>query len=967
MAITLISGPANAGKAKLVFERLRGHLARGEEPLLVLPTRADADLYTRELAGEGAVMGLRVMRFDGLIREISQRAGVGGETLSELAQQRLLARLALSSGLAGEPAHAPGGGLLRALTDLIGELELRRVSPQRLRRAFAQWADAGGKPRRAEALADLYDGYGKALTRMGRLDRREQALRALDTLRTTPALWRGSPVLLYGFDSLGDLQLDVIETLGRLVDASVTVSLAYEPGRVAFAGRARTFAALEPLAAEHRALPARGDYYAPSARHALSHLERSLFELDPCAVDPGESLRLLQAPGERAELELIAREIRALIDAGMAPGEIALATRSPEALADLLEEVLAAHAIPFSLQRRRSLACSSVGCALIALLRCVPRAGRDSEATLEDLLTWLRAPGMLERPQLADALELSARRAGMRSAQAARALWEERNWPLDRLERMHEAQRAGQAALLERAARELELLFSAPRRRGAEILHAEELDDAAALAAARAALDELEQLLVLAPQLVPNEAAALADVLGGVEYIGGRAPEPDAVAVLDPLALRARRVRALFLCGLQEGAFPARAHPHALLDADERRSLAEASGLLLGEPEDALAAERYLLYAAVSRPEERLTLSWHSADDDGMPTPRSLFVEDVCDLFDASLQERSDGGEALPAVAAAPATEGAQREQERLRLREEHVLAELRARPWSASSIETWLGCPMRWFVQRILAPRQLDADEEVLVRGALAHAALAQTFEQLRERTGSARMQPAKLDLARSLLREALEQLEPAHPLSLAPERLPGARRRLHLDLERYLAHAAAAASPLEPEELELGFGFAEEGSLPAFELAEGVPLRGRIDRIDISGAGDAVVYDYKSSIAPAAARWLPEHSVQVALYMLAVEGLLRRSVAGGFYQPLAGQNLRARGVLDASSGIELEDAVRTDLREPEELRELLEQARELALTAVAEARAGALQARPDSCAFQGGCMFPAICRSAQ
>ncbi len=36
MAITLITGPANAGKAQVVMDEVRAHLARGEEPLLVV-------------------------------------------------------------------------------------------------------------------------------------------------------------------------------------------------------------------------------------------------------------------------------------------------------------------------------------------------------------------------------------------------------------------------------------------------------------------------------------------------------------------------------------------------------------------------------------------------------------------------------------------------------------------------------------------------------------------------------------------------------------------------------------------------------------------------------------------------------------------------------------------------------------------------------------------------------------------
>ena len=62
MPITLITGPANSGKAQLLMDAVRRHLAHGEEPLLVVPTGADAEHYLRELAAEGAPMGVRVER-----------------------------------------------------------------------------------------------------------------------------------------------------------------------------------------------------------------------------------------------------------------------------------------------------------------------------------------------------------------------------------------------------------------------------------------------------------------------------------------------------------------------------------------------------------------------------------------------------------------------------------------------------------------------------------------------------------------------------------------------------------------------------------------------------------------------------------------------------------------------------------------------------------------------------------------
>ena len=64
--------------------------------------------------------------------------------------------------------------------------------------------------------------------------------------------------------------------------------------------------------------------------------------------------------------------------------------------------------------------------------------------------------------------------------------------------------------------------------------------------------------------------------------------------------------------------------------------------LRLRVEDDPLGAERYLFYATLSRPEERLYLSWHSATDDGDPTVRSPFVDDVAGLFaDAPLERRA--------------------------------------------------------------------------------------------------------------------------------------------------------------------------------------------------------------------------------------------------------------------------------------------------------------------------------------
>jgi ATP-dependent helicase/DNAse subunit B len=969
MPITLITGPANAGKAELVIDAVRGHLARGEEPLLIVPTRADVEHYLRELAGDRAAIGVRVERFAGLIGEAVGRAGIARPVLGALARERLLEALA-----AGDDPLLRGlsrGGFTRALAELISELQVRRVSAGRLVRALESWRAAGGGGAVQTGLGRLFADYHDALRRLGRLDAEQRSVLALDTLRERPALWGRTPVLFYGFDDFTTLQLDAIETLGRVVDAPVTVSLPYEPGRAAFAGRASTFQTLAPWAERERRLQPRADHYAPHARRALGQLERSLFEPRAARVAAGGAVRLLEGGGERAELELVAAEIAALLERGVAAEDVGVLVRPAGTSLELLEEVFSAGGIPFTAQRDRPFRDAPTGRALLGLLRCVPgRAGEAATGELGDLLAWLRAPGLLEHQSLADWLELTCRRAGAQDASQAREVWQARHWRLDVIDQLEQAQQRAPAALLDRAARELYWLFCAPRRSAAEVLGSGERDEARALAAGRRALAELRELARNAPELAPASAGELADVLERIVFLSGYGPQPGAVAVLDPLALRARRVRALFVCGLQEGVFPARARPQPLLAEDDRRRLAETSGLRLGEQEDLLAAERYLLYAALSRPQEQLILSWHAADDEGQPTSRSLFVDDVCDLFEEDLLDertrRALGAvDDLPAASSARlASEGATRP-----LQDQRLLAELAARPWSASSLEKRIDCPVAWFVERMLRPEAFEPEPEPLARGALAHAALKDTLEELRRETGSARLTRSSLARARELLGEALSANEAAYPLSVAPERRAALRRRLIADLERYLAEAAEHESPLEPAELELGFGFSgdddrgEASNLPALELGGGVTLRGRIDRVDVGPGGEAVVYDYKGKDPPAAARWIKDGKVQVALYMRAVEELLGRPVAGGFYQPLTGSDLRARGVLDGDAGIEL-DCVAKDVREHAELRELLAEALATARAAAEHAVSGALDPRPATCAWKGGCMYPTICR---
>src|SRR3954447_15563038 len=407
MPLTLITGPANAAKAGAVFERLRAAPAR--DPLLVVPTAADATHYQRELAGSGIVFGAEVVTFARLIAEIAARAALTARPLGPVARDRVVRAavadvpLRVLAGSAATPGFAVAAGALFA------ELQRSLRSPARSTAAWRAWAadPEGGRGRDAYAgeLAALYAAYRRRLEGLGRPDREGYAWAALDALRAAPTTWGARPVFLYGFDDLTPTERDAVETLVRHAGTDVCGALPYEPGRRALAGRAATVEELRPLAREVVHLPERAEHYAAGARPALHHLERRLYEPASPRRAPNGAVRLLEAGGERAEAELVGAEVLELMRKGVEPGDIAVILRGDEGTAALFAQVLAGYGIPVTHDRRVGLEHARLGAGVLAAVRASRPHG-----TAAQLLAWLRTPGCVADPAAPDRLEAAVRR-----------------------------------------------------------------------------------------------------------------------------------------------------------------------------------------------------------------------------------------------------------------------------------------------------------------------------------------------------------------------------------------------------------------------------------------------------------------------------------------------------------------------------------------------------------------------------
>jgi ATP-dependent helicase/DNAse subunit B len=932
----------------------------------------DVDHHQRELAADGAMLGGHVVRFSWLFDEIARRAGYSARRASRLQVELVAAQAVKRARLDVMAASAARPGFARAAVRLFAELERSRVEPSRLAAALKRWGSSGSREAYAAEVASLYRAYHERLDAAGLVDRDLFAWRALDRLRHQPHAWGATPVFVYGFDDFTDLELDALETLADRSQADVVVSLPYERGRVAFKPLAGMFERLRALAGERiEELPPLDDHYAPESRKALHHLERGLFTDGTRKGRAGQAIRRLSAGGARAEVELIGSQVLRLLREGTRPGDVAVVFRDPSKYAALVEHVFGAYGIPHSVERRVPLAHTALGRGLLALLRCAGSGG-----TAADVVTYLRTPGRLRNASFADRLEASVRRAGLRGVDEAAEQFEQiAGWPLDEIARLRSAPAAELPGVLSSIAASR---FSAPYLRAAHVLSGRRLDDARVFEALRSALADIA---AVAGAGVRPDLAAIHDLLAELEVRTGDMPDPERVQIAAPESVRARRFEAVFACGLQEGEWPAPSGGDPFLADDDRREIASAGGLALPLREDQLDRERYLFYATISRAERVVYLSWRHSDEEGNPEARSFFVEDVRDLFGDSLAAPRVRGLAdvtWPLEDAPTAIEW-ERAAALLGARSAPAVATRLSTPalaawlgerggFSAGMLEAFTECPVRWLVDRVLRAEALEPDPQYLVRGSFAHRVLELTYRRLRDQTGSARVTPGTLAQAEQVLHEALRETQDSGEFQLSPSqtRVRAAVRRLEFDLLRYLHHEAASDSDLEPVELELSFGL-KDSPLPALRLEpDGIEIRGVIDRVDRSN-GHALVVDYKSGKnVLGVGKWADKGKLQAPLYALVVKDLLGLVPIGAVYQPLAGDDLRARGLVDSDHKGELgERWVRTDWRDSDGFEEALDEARQTVRDVVARMREGEIHPKPNCCSGGTGCAYPSICRS--
>src|SRR6266498_2554762 len=128
MALTLLAGPANAGKVALLLDRYLGALPR--EPVLIVPNRSDVERVERDLLGRaGALLGGSIGTFDDVFERVASGNGGARPVASDTQRSLVLRRVVSAAPLGSLGASARFGGFVEALGSTVAELEAGLLDP----------------------------------------------------------------------------------------------------------------------------------------------------------------------------------------------------------------------------------------------------------------------------------------------------------------------------------------------------------------------------------------------------------------------------------------------------------------------------------------------------------------------------------------------------------------------------------------------------------------------------------------------------------------------------------------------------------------------------------------------------------------------------------------------------------------------------------------------------------------------
>ena len=946
MSLRFYFGPSGSGKSHRIYEEIMQRAAQepGRNFLIIVPDQftmqTQKDLVMR--SDRGGILNIDVLSFGRLSHRILEEVGtkempVLDDTGKSLVLQKIAADLKEQLPAMGSLLHKQG--YIHEVKSAISEFMQYGISTQDMDKLIASAEKRGALAMKLRDLKTLYRGFQDYIR-----DHFITTEETLDVLRRSlvkSKILPDSVVVFDGFTGFTPIQNRLIQELMRVCEETiVAVTIGEEEDPYQMDGEQKLFhlskktvADLVKLAAE--AEVTRGeDVFVKGGPNrfteapALCYLEQNLFryQYEPYTEKQCE-IRMFEALSPREEVHQTALYIRKLIrEEGLTYRDIAVVIGDLEGYASYVETEFGQLEIPCFLDRTRGIVLNPMIEYIKSVLQLYIR-----DFSYDTVFHFLRS-GMadISREEI-DELENYVIRTGARGYRTYSRLFTRKTEEMQQGSGQEDTERAEETMerlnrIRQQFADTVEILHMAPRAKAGEYVdhlydfleqnqvqqkllnYQQRFEQEGDLAKAREyaqiyrlVMDLLDQIY----ELLGEEEISLqefADILeaGFGEITVGTIPQNvDRIVVGDMERTRLKQVKVLFFLGVNDGNIPKNASKGGIISDMDREFLIESGTEMAPSPRQQMYIQRLYLYLNMTKPSQRLYLSYAKVNSDGKGIRPSYLIDTVRKLFPQlaveypqnrsrleQIEGRQEGARYL-AEELREYADGTLREEERqdfylmyrayeadpegrdrltaaaFRRYKESGLSRIVARALygrqlenSVSRLETYAACACRHFLQYGLSLQEREEfGFEVSDMGNVYHAVLENFAGKLAE--SGRTWWDFDENFATQAIKEAVEGYAATYGETVlyssarneyAITRMSRILTRTVLTLQQHLKLGS-----FQPDDYELSFRFAEDLDSIHVDLAdeEKMHLQGRIDRIDVSEDAEHVyvkVIDYKS-----------------------------------------------------------------------------------------------------------------------
>lgn len=946
MSLRFYFGPSGSGKSHRIYEEIMQRAAQepGRNFLIIVPDQftmqTQKDLVMR--SDRGGILNIDVLSFGRLSHRILEEVGtkempVLDDTGKSLVLQKIAADLKEQLPAMGSLLHKQG--YIHEVKSAISEFMQYGISTQDMDKLIASAEKRGALAMKLRDLKTLYRGFQDYIR-----DHFITTEETLDVLRRSlvkSKILPDSVVVFDGFTGFTPIQNRLIQELMRVCEETiVTVTIGEEEDPYQMDGEQKLFhlskktvADLVKLAAE--AEVTRGeDVFVKGGPNrfaeapALCYLEQNLFryQYEPYTEKQHE-IHMFEALSPREEVHQTALYIRKLIrEEGLTYRDIAVVIGDLEGYASYVETEFGQLEIPCFLDRTRGIVLNPMIEYIKSALQLYIR-----DFSYDTVFHFLRS-GMadISREEI-DELENYVIRTGARGYRTYSRLFTRRTEEMQQGSGQEDTERAEETMerlnrIRQQFADTVEILHMAPRAKAGEYVdhlydfleqnqvqqkllnYQQQFEQEGDLAKAREyaqiyrlVMDLLDQIygLLGEEEISLQEFADILDAGFGEITVGTIPQNVDRIVVGDMERTRLKQVKVLFFLGVNDGNIPKNASKGGIISDMDREFLIESGTEMAPSPRQQMYIQRLYLYLNMTKPSQRLYLSYAKVNSDGKGIRPSYLIDTVRKLFPQlaveypqnrsrleQIEGRQEGARYL-AEELREYADGTLREEERqdfylmyrayeadpegrdrltaaaFRRYKESGLSRIVARALygrqlenSVSRLETYAACACRHFLQYGLSLQEREEfGFEVSDMGNVYHAVLENFAGKLAE--SGRTWWDFDENFATQAIKEAVEGYAATYGETVlyssarneyAITRMSRILTRTVLTLQQHLKQGS-----FQPDDYELSFRFAEDLDSIHVDLSEEekMHLQGRIDRIDVSEDAEHVyvkVIDYKS-----------------------------------------------------------------------------------------------------------------------